>query len=413
MKLELKRVLKTRLNIGLILFALFLSLVMAYLPATFPRGSYLDEEGNIVKVKGMEYIAYEKEVQAGISGEVTTEKVRNALEKYQESLTKYGVKESYDLPDGVYGTEILPHDQLLPGLRKIFANPKVMIAPSLMEIQLEDTWDYYEAAKNSNEVIVNYEQSKHPAAAEAGIKLYNKVEKPFYYYPGYNSDALDYQMFLAFLILCLCVIIAVPVFASDYQTGADDILRCTKHGRVRLAAVKILSSFLICTSIFVICELIYILVSNSLFGWETTKTSMQMIFSVFCLPNMNIMELQVFNGIAYLLSMLATISFILLISSRCKNMVISLGLSFVVCMLPVIVYAVFPSGIRDMVNCLIPSSGVGYQASMLYVMMDFAFLSIGNLALWVPYVMLGAYLVEIPLFTAGAIYSYIKPQNVS
>ncbi len=36
------------------------------------------------------------------------------------------------------------------------------------------------------------------------------------------------------LALLFCVVIAVLVFSADYQSGADDILRCTRHGRSRL-----------------------------------------------------------------------------------------------------------------------------------------------------------------------------------
>lgn len=46
------------------------------------------------------------------------------------------------------------------------------------------------------------------------------------------------------------------------------------------------------------------------------------------------------------------------------------------------------------------------QTSFLYTLVDFAFWNMGNLAIWTPYVMLGAYCVEIPLFLCLAVYSY-------
>ena len=65
------------------------------------------------------------------------------------------------------------------------------------------------------------------------------MEKPFQYYSGIGSNAMDYQVLLIYLITILCVVIASPIFSSDYQTGADDILRCTKHGRGKMAGRKI------------------------------------------------------------------------------------------------------------------------------------------------------------------------------
>ena len=68
--------------------------------------------------------------------------------------------------------------------------------------------------------------------------MYDQVKKPYEIYPGYNTDAMDYQMLLAYVLVLLCTVIAAPVFTSDYQTGADDILRCTKYGTVKLAITE-------------------------------------------------------------------------------------------------------------------------------------------------------------------------------
>ena len=108
MKLELKRVLKTRLTLILLTFSLVLSLVMAYIPTTFSYVSYLDDNGNTIKLLGLDAVQYLKTLQSDTAGEVTPQKVRKAVEAYQTCLTKYGVENTYDLPEGVYEAEILP-----------------------------------------------------------------------------------------------------------------------------------------------------------------------------------------------------------------------------------------------------------------------------------------------------------------
>ena len=45
------------------------------------------------------------------------------------------------------------------------------------------------------------------------------------------------------LLTLLCAVIAAPVFASDAQTGAQDIQLCTKNGGLRLAAAKLAAAF--------------------------------------------------------------------------------------------------------------------------------------------------------------------------
>jgi hypothetical protein len=49
--LELRRILKTKITIILLIAALGLTFVMAYLPITYVHYSYVNAEGNVVEVK--------------------------------------------------------------------------------------------------------------------------------------------------------------------------------------------------------------------------------------------------------------------------------------------------------------------------------------------------------------------------
>ena len=406
MKLELKRVLKTRLTLILLTFSLVLSLVMAYIPTTFSYVSYLDDNGNTIKLLGLDAVQYLKTLQSDTAGEVTPQKVRQAVEDYQTCLTKYGVENTHDLPEGVYEAEILPYAPLLHGVREAFADPDSGIAPSLMDIDPEKIEDFYSACEARLDSLMKLEQRDHPRAQEAAKRLYNRVEMPYQLYPGYNTDAMDYQLLLSFLIVLFCTVIAAPIFTSDYQTGADDIYRCTKYGRVKFAVTKLLSALLICGTAFSLCAVVFLLVSNSLYGWECTKTSMQMLYSIVNLPNLNLGQLQWVCAGGYLLCLLATVSFTLFLSSRLRNVVASLAVALVCCILPVILYVALPSEIGQWIYTILPAGGVALQTSFLYTLVDFAFWNMGNLAIWTPYVMLGAYCVEIPLFLCLAAYSY-------
>ncbi len=406
MKLELKRVLKTRLSLILLTFSLVLSLVMAYIPTTFSYVTYRDTNGDTVKFLGLDAVQYLKTLQSDTTGEVTPQKVRQAVEAYQTCLTKYGVENTYDLPEGVYEAEILPYAPLLHGVREAFADPDSGIAPSLMDIDPEKIEDFYGACEARLDSLMKLEQRDHPRAQEAAKRLYSRVETPYQLYPGYNTDAMDYQLLLSFLIVLFCTVIAAPIFTSDYQTGADDIYRCTKYGRVKFAITKLLSALLICGTAFSLCAVVFLLVSNSLYGWECTKTSIQMLYSIVNLPNLNLGQLQWVCAGAYCLCLLATLSFTLFPSSRLRNVVASLAVALVCCILPVIVYMALPSEIGQWIYTILPAGGVAMQTSFLYALVDFAFWNVGNTAIWTPYVMLGAYFVEIPLFLCLAVCSY-------
>lgn len=408
LKLEIKRVLKTKVTFVLLLSAFLFSLLFAYLPTTFPCIKYTDAAGNVVELKGA---GYEKSLQADIAGTVTHEKIRQAVEDYQACLTKYGVKDSYDLPDGVYETEILPYAPLLHGVREVFADPHTGVAPSLMEIDPESIDGFYEKCGERIVSLMKQEQREHEAAQKKAVAMYSEVEKPFQFFPGYSSDPMDYQIILSFFILLFCAVISAPIFTSSYQTGADDIERCTKYGQAGFALTKILSAFLICGTAFLLCSAIYLLVSNTLFGWECTETSMQMIYSAVNLPAMNIGQLQLFVAAGGLLCLLATVSFTLFLSSRFKNVVAALSVALLFCILPIVVYMAFPTDIGNLIFPLLPASGAGLQTSFLYTAAEFDFWNIGDISIWIPHVMFVAYAVEIPLFMILAVCSYVRHTN--
>ncbi len=413
LKVEMKRILKTRLTLILLGAALLLTLLMAWLPITFPSSSfsYTDAQGNRVEVNGLQGIAHKKKVQAAITGTVTPEKVRQALEDYQACLTKYGVESSYDLPDSVYENEILPYAPLVHGIREAFANPNTGVAPGILEIDPEKVDNYYDVCRERIVSLMRQEQKNHPAAQQIAIDLYSQVKTPYVFYPGYSTEAMEYQNFLAYLILLLCTVIAAPVFTSDYQTEADDIYRCTKYGNAKFGCIKILSAFIICGAAYLLSAIVYLLVSNSLWGWECTKSSMQILFSIVNLPDMNIGQMQVFIAVSGLLGLLAATSLTLFLSSRLKNMAACLSAALLFCILPVIVYMALPEEIATRIYSILPASAVSMQTSILYAAADFDFWNIGSLSVWLPHAMLGAYVVEIPLFTVLAVHSYASRKD--
>ena len=54
---------------------------------------------------------------------------------------------------------------------------------------------------------------------------------PFTYEPGVTADALEYVGIYVFLLVMIGTFLLVPMFASDRQTQADQILKCTREGK--------------------------------------------------------------------------------------------------------------------------------------------------------------------------------------
>lgn len=408
LKLELKRVLKSRITVILLLAIVVISAFMAYIPITFSYVIRWNERGERETLLGLDAIRYDKQARAGLAGTVTPELVRQALMAYQECLTEYGVQSTQELPDGVYIQRLYPYAPLFKCIREALANPDTGVAPALLDVRPEALDRYYDAVTRHLSDLMKLEQPEHPAARAAAERMFSRVQLPYEFHPGYNADAMDYQLLTAFLVVLLCAVIAAPIFASDYQTGADDILRCTRRGTAQLAWVKIAAALLICTAAFCLSAGMYLVISDSLYGWECTKTSVQLLFSIVSLPAMNLGQLQITCAAGYLLTLLTTVSMTLLLSSRCRSVVSALALSLLLCILPVIVFMSIPDWISNWILPLLPAGGVALQGSLLYRLLDFSFLNLGGLAIWLPHAMAAACIIEIPLFLALTVHAYCR-----
>lgn len=405
-QLEIKMVLKTRMTWILLGIAFMLSFLMAYIPATFPRYTYQEEKGQSINLKGLEVFHRIKEQRNGIYGEVTPQKIRKAVEVCQYYLDQYEAETIYGLPAEIYYSELITYEPFFERAEVAFSDPDTGQWAELSTLDPAEVEAFYEKCTDYVKSLMDREQGSHSVAYAKGVEMYEKVSTPFYYDDGAGGESMDYQTLLMFLITIFCVMIVAPVFSSEYQTGADDILRCTRYGRRHLGMTKVFSALTICGIFFLLCGTIWILTTNGLFGWEGTKSSIQMIFSVSNFLNLNIGQLEwsmMFGGFLCLLSIL---SFTLFLSSRMKSTVSSMGTALLFCVLPLLVYFAVPGMPGKWIHCILPGSGIGLQNSLLYAVTGREFLRLGSLSFWSPYVILTAAAVEIPVFIGLTIYCY-------
>ncbi|NLW69983.1 MAG: hypothetical protein GX061_02720 [Eubacteriaceae bacterium] len=404
LKLEYKRILKTRSTVIIFAAALLISALLAYLPTTFAYSAYINEAGEMVELRGLKSIRYEQTLQQGISARVDGEDFRYAVETYQACLNEYGLENSYELPGEVYTQRITPVAPLLSGLKEVFADPTTGIQPTVMQIDPSLAENFYELSKSA--LFSQAQRSLPEAALKQAVRLYDKVAVPFVFSPASNPNAMDYQVLCAFIVMLLCSVVVSPIYSSNYQTGADDILRCTKHGRVRLALCSAFVALSLSAAVFIACTGVYILLSNSFFGWECVKTSIQLMYSALNLAALDMGGLQLTVFLGCLLSVLATVSFSLFISSKVKNNVTSLCASIFTCLAPVLIYLAVPGSFGLLLRCLVPSAGSCLQSSILYALTDFEFLTFGNLSLWSPFAMMIFGAISVPLFSGLAVWGY-------
>lgn len=402
--LECKRLLKSRRSIVLLLFMLSFSVFMAWVPTSYLTS--FDTHGNAFT--GLDALANDKVSGEGIAGTVTPEKVQQALTTYQEVFARYDAETTFDLPNEAYG-EINPIQQLLFDLGDLYPDGSGH-TQAWLAIDPDDISTYYETIPLR---VAAISQAQYPAVSGVGdyfAELYAQVDTPFNYVPGADATTLDYLILLSFVLLLCCALITAPVFASDYQTGADDIQRCTKNGRARLGWTRVFASLLICGVLTSVCLALYWCISNSLYGWEVTDASAQMLalFGPLTPLPFDFGGLQILFSVLALLTILATVCAVLLLSSRLKNLVAATGCALLLCFLPVLVYMTLPAIVVDWVNTFLPSTGVALQACTLYATRYYNILHIGDLICWTPIATSIAGAVELVLFAALAVVSYVR-----
>ena len=360
---------------------LALSVLMAYLPVTFEGLSYKAENGERVQLSGLAAIHYAKDAGASLSGAVTAKKIQTAVGEYQEALREYGVEDSFELPEDVYYDRLMIYQPFIHGVKEVFSDEKTGMAPGLLDIDPEEVGTFYERAPIRLENLMRMEGSRQSDIDKAE-EMYREIETPFQYYEGVSGNSMDYQVLTIFLLTIICAVIVSPVFSMDYQTGADDILRCTKHGRLHLAVFKILAALVITGVTFLLCGVLWILTTNTLFGWESTKTSMQMLFSVSSLPALTIGELEWTNLLGSFLLFFSLMSLILFLSARIRNAAVALAAAMFFCILPIITYIGAPETLANWLQCLLPGGALGLNNSLLYAMTELDFLHPGGLSVW-------------------------------
>ena len=403
LSLELKKMLKTPVTLILIVAALVLSFLLAWLPVSFESTKILTDYG-LVTLEGSERISYEENVSP-VSGEVTAETAKQALVAYQDCLKKYGVENENDLPEGAYNTEIGPWFKVLHTIREIYADPKTGIPPDLKYMSPDLLENFYQKKDERFESLM--EQEDWPKAVREKARLmYTQIEEPMEYYPYYNSNGLDYESFLFFLVMICCILIAAPVFAIDYQTGADDIMRCTKNGRLKLVMSKCGATLLISTTLFTLCSAIYCVITTMFYGTDSMQTDMQMMLSVFTLHNWTVGEMLLRAALAGLLSCTAAVSLTLLLSSRIRSSGIAIGAAILFGILPLLLDILMGSRIMDWVCSIIPSGGLCLTKSFYYAVFDMAFLVGNNIAIPTTLGLVIFAALEIPLFLLLTMYSY-------
>lgn len=400
--LEMKRLIRTKSVWILMIAMVVLAAVMAYVPVTFIR-AYKTDAGNVQAVTGVQAVKISKETRKDMEGEVTEEKIRQAIRVLNEMYQEYGSSFMEEVPADVYAEKIYPIMPVLNIIEQVLApDGKNLYNMEAFDVKEEDAATIYEKYREEIQGL-----SQNPELVKEMQKISGSVKTPFTYESGMTLETVDYYTKYLFLVMFAFIVIASPVYAAEYQTGADDVIRCTKNGRVRIAVTKILVTFTLAVATFVASSLTFVAVLYILYGGSGFGTSIQMGY-VFYLPALTIgsmLKLQIAGGVLFTL---ATVSFVLFLSSKCKNVQTALISAFGIAILPMILNMAGNNNVLNIMRCILPTGGFGLINGLQSELMARNFALVAGHYIWLPYILLVAAAVAVPVFVGLTIVSYCR-----
>lgn len=400
--LEMKRLIRTKSVWILMIAMVVLAAVMAYVPVTFIR-AYKTDAGNVQAVTGVQAVKISKETRKDMEGEVTEEKIRQAIRVLNEMYQEYGSSFMEEVSADVYAEKIYPIMPVLNVIEQVLVpDGKNLYNMETFDVKEEDAATIYEKYREEIQGL-----SQNPELVKEMQKISGSVKTPFTYESGMTLETVDYYTIYLFLVMFAFIVIASPVYAAEYQTGADDVIRCTKNGRVRIAVTKILVTFTLAVATFVASSLTFVAVLYILYGGSGFGTSIQMGY-VFYLPALTIgsmLKLQIAGGVLFTL---ATVSFVLFLFSKCKNVQTALISAFGIAILPMILNMAGNNNVLNIMRCILPTGGFGLINGLQSELMARNFALVAGHYIWLPYILLVAAAVAVPVFVGLTIVSYCR-----
>ena len=405
-KLEMKRMLKTRSTWILMAAAMLVTLVLCCV--NIFGAYYYSYDGE--SLHALDATEMRRIVTESAEGEWTPERIRDVFAQIADVTTDFGVaveggtNDNYEILSGNDESAASIAGYTSTFLRSI---PQVFDVQYASEITPEMAAQYYTQRKAYIDEVMTLNYG--PEAAKAALKLDENTTEPFYYEFGFGtgSDIASTLPVSLFSVAIVCSIICAPVFASDYSTGADDIQRCTRYGCKRLGKAKLLAAMTLSTVLYIICAAVFVALTLAVYGDD--KTSAQLALDALVLIDIDMNGVLVLTLVAGFLSVLAMTAFTLWLSAHMKSSVVVLALALAVAMTPTfLIILLRESAIGDWLRLILPSGGLGLGTGMFVDIQIGKFLTIGSVAIWTPFVMLAAPVIETPVFALLAKRAYVR-----
>lgn len=365
------------------------------------------------EVKGMEAIRVQRDMDHALAGPLTTERIEDVLHRYQ---TIYDDPDNYNsagfIKDEVYWKDILPYRGILSLMERVYSPPGTYDFDILSRVTDEMADRFYEVRHgqvqetlNMDYTIGNFTQ----AEKETVLKLDSTVSEPltFDYTDGWKTLLIrDFQTVFLMIGIAVCVIIS-PVFAYEYQTGADALVLSSRYGRRETVRAKITAGFLVTSRIYllvVIAGFISVLVPYGMQGWNCDVQ----LLSTSSFYGLKIWQLVLLGLTINYVVVLSIMAFTMLLSAACKTPFAAVMIGTICTVAPLFFPTSKSSKLLNQIISLLPANAMDtHVVFSAYVLFPF-----GKLIITLPCMILISALVLIAVMLPAAQRQFCRHQVV-
>lgn len=378
---EKRKILRRKSTIIACLFMLVSIIALSFV---FSDESYYTTDG--VEVSGIDAIHLKQEMDHALAGPLTTERLKDALQRFH---TAYGNADNFNssgnLKDEVYFKDIQPYNGILDLMRRLYSpagtydmNVLTSVTNEMAENFYQDCHEKVQSILNMDYTVGNYTQ----AEKDTILKLDEAVSNPitYDYSDGWKTLLIrDFPTVSLLVALVVCIIIS-PVFAYEYQTGADAVVLSSRYGRRETVWAKMIASFTVTSRIYFITVLASLISVLAIYGVQGWNCDFQVISMTSCY-GLKIWQVVLAGIIINYVVVLSVMAFTMLLSAACKTPFAAVLISTLGTIIPMFLPTSKVSGIFNKFGCLLPGKAMDtHVVFSTYVLFDFGKLII--ILLW-------------------------------
>lgn len=230
---------------------------------------------------GIAAIQLRKEYNRQLAGPLTVEKVADAIERYHKTRNDPKNLDQGEFTNEAYAKYAVKDQQIHNLIRFAFSPVREYDHYIIDKLSPNDATAFYQKRMDKVNEYLNFEYSYGNYSAEDKsffMKMNESIPVPFQmdYVTGWEKvlqNMLGIFLISAFVIaICLA-----PVFAGEYQSGADSIILSSRYGRNKVIFAKLKASLIVSLGLIALALTTYTLLLLGICGFDGGSASVQIV----------------------------------------------------------------------------------------------------------------------------------------